>query len=413
MDAGRHTPAKFRVFRPAILVAFIAIGLFVSQVAAAPARAAVDAGVIQGAGAPGAIPDSYIVVFKDSFMTGTDVSATANALAAVHGGRLGHVYTAALSGFSVTVGARQAARLAKHPAVAYVAQDQWLYPQGTQAPVPSWGIDRVDQRARPLTNSFTYANLAPDVTAYVIDSGINIHHPEFYNGRARYGWDFVGNDPIADDCLGHGTHVAGIIGGTTFGVAKQAKLVALKVLCGSGTAPVSAVVAAVNWVTSYAVRPAVANISLVGGSVIPALDTAIANSIAQGISYTIAAGNSNSSACNFTPARVPTAITVAATTNTDSRASFSNYGPCVDLLAPGQSITSAWIPSSATATISGTSTSAPHAAGAAALYLQVNPNATPQQVRDALVTNATPNVIAPPPGTGTPNLLLYTDFLPR
>jgi subtilisin family serine protease len=247
------------------------------------------------------------------------------------------------------------------------------------------------------------------VTAYVIDTGIRFSHSQF-NGRATSGFDAV-DGGSADDCNGHGTHVAGTIGGSTYGVAKGVTLVAVRVLSCSGSGTTSGVISGVNWVTSnhQAGRPAVANMSL-GGGVSTALDTAVRNSIADGVTYAIAAGNSNANACNASPARVSTALTIGATDSSDRRASFSNFGTCVDWFAPGVSITSAWWTSNtATNTISGTSMATPHTAGVAALYLQTSPTASPATVRSALVANATAGVVVNR-GNGSPNALLFTNY---
>ncbi|WP_117210672.1 S8 family peptidase [Allorhizocola rhizosphaerae] len=393
------------------LAAFTA-GLMVATYSSAAPASAANYGEILDSGGATAIADSYIVVLKDA----ADVRSVAQSIASEHGAKVGHVYTAALRGFSLTVSAAEAKRIAARPEVAYVSQDHRMSPQGTQPNPPSWGLDRIDQRALPLSQSYTFANMAGDVTAYVIDSGIYIGHPDF-GGRARYGWDFVDNDGIANDCTGHGTHIAGIIGGSVHGVAKQAKLVAVRVLsggaCGGASSSVAIVIAGIDWVTQNAIRPAVANLSIATAPH-TALDNATANSIASRITYTAAAGNSATNACNFSPARVPLAVTVAASTITggwDARASFSNHGTCVDLFAPGVNIVSTWI-TSGTNTMSGTSSAAAHAAGVAALYLQVYPTATPQQVRDAMVGNATVNAIAPAPPAGTANRLLYSGFIP-
>jgi subtilisin family serine protease len=241
------------------------------------------------------------------------------------------------------------------------------------------------------------------VTAYIIDTGILYSHSDF-GGRARFGYDAVGSGGV--DCNGHGTHVAGTVGGNTYGVAKAVKLVGVRVLSCSGSGTTAGVIAGVNWVTQNAVKPAVANMSL-GGGVSTTLDNAVASSISSGVTYALAAGNSTANACNSSPSRVASAITVGATTSTDAKASYSNYGTCLDIFAPGSSITSDWYTSStATNTISGTSMASPHVAGAAALVLSANPSFTPAQVRDNLVSRSTPNVVTSP-GTGSPNRLLF------
>jgi hypothetical protein len=306
--------------------------------------------------------------------------------------------------------AQQARRLATHPDVAYVQQNQKVRLNATQPNPPSWGLDRIDQRNLPLDNSYTYPTLASDVHAYVIDTGIRLTHTDF-GGRAVGGVDEVTMGGTADDCNGHGTHVAGTIGGASYGVAKGVTLVAVRVLDCAGSGTTAGVVAGVDWVTANAIKPAVANMSL-GGPPDPTLDSAVANSIASGVTYGVAAGNSNSDACGQSPGRVSTAITVAATDNNDNRASFSSFGPCVRVFAPGVNITSAWNTNdTATNTISGTSMATPHVVGAAALILAANPNWTPDQVRSKIVGNATPDKVVGP-GSGSPNLLLYTGTAP-
>ncbi|MEQ4300470.1 S8 family serine peptidase [Plantactinospora sp. B6F1] len=377
--------------------------------AAVPAAAAPPEAPVRGVGSPNAVADSYIVVFKDTAVARANVSTTARGLIGKHGGKVGRTYSAALRGFEISGSAQTARRIAADPDVAYVEQNKMFQVSGTQPNPPSWGLDRIDQRSLPLNSSYTYPNTASNVNAYVIDTGIRFSHGEF-GGRAVSGYDAI-DGGTADDCHGHGTHVAGTVGGTAYGVAKAARIYGVRVLNCSGQGSTAQVVAGMDWVTANAVRPAVANMSL-GGSADSAIDTAVNNSINAGITYVVAAGNGNTlgvrqNACNYSPARVPNAITVGATQNNDAAASFSNYGTCVDILAPGVGITSAWHNSdSATNTISGTSMASPHVAGAAALVLSANPTWSPQQVRDHLVDNATPNVVTNP-GTGTPNRLLY------
>jgi subtilisin family serine protease len=300
----------------------------------------------------------------------------------------------------------QARKLAADPAVEFVQANRTLRISGTQPNPPAWGIDRIDQRSLPLDSSYTYPNEASDVNAYIIDTGIMTTHQTF-GGRAVPGFDAITAGGNANDCHGHGTHVAGTVGGAEYGVAKAVKLHAVRVLSCSGSGTTAQVVAGIDWVTANAVKPAVANMSL-GGGVDTVLDAAVKKSIDSGVTYAIASGNSSgSNACNFSPARVPEAITVNASTNTDARASFSNIGTCTDIYAPGQNIVSSWIGSNtATNNISGTSMATPHVAGGAALYLSANPTATPQQVRDALVNNATSDKITDA-GSGSPNKLLY------
>lgn len=374
-----------------------------------PALAQEPTGTIRNAGGDTAVADSYIVVFKDSSVSRTGVDKAARDVAAKHGGSVARTYRAALRGFEVKATAARAARIAADPAVAYVEQTHTVRIQDTQNNPPSWGLDRIDQRNLPLSGAYTYPSTAPTVRAYIIDTGIRFSHNDFSN-RATSGFDAV-DGGAADDCNGHGTHVAGTVGGTSYGVAKGVQLVGVRVLNCSGNGTTAQVVAGIDWVTANAVKPAVANMSL-GGGANTSIDNAVRNSIASGVTYAIAAGNGNAlgvrqNACNYSPARVAEAITVGATQSNDAAASFSNYGTCVDLLAPGVSITSAWYNSNtATNTISGTSMATPHVAGAAALVLAANPTWTPAQVHSALVNNATTGVVTNP-GSGTPNRLLF------
>ena len=390
--------------RAAVVTTALATFAGAALAAAVSASAAPPTGtVLAASGTP--VKDSYIVVLRDAAATPAVTRKAAADLAAANSGALTHTYTAAVRGFAVRLSAEKAQRLAADPRVASVQQDGVVTASATQSPA-TWGLDRIDQRALPLDNSYTYSTTASNVTAYIIDTGIRTAHAEFA-GRATVGFDSIGDGQNGQDCQGHGTHVAGTVGGTTYGVAKAVKLVAVRVLNCSGSGTNAGVIAGVDWVTANAVKPAVANMSL-GGGAAAALDTAVTNSINSGVTYAVAAGNSNANACNYSPARTAAAITVGATTRTDARASFSNYGSCLDIFAPGDGITSAWATgNTATNTISGTSMAAPHVAGGAALYLAANPTATPAAVRNALVAAATPNVVTNP-GTGSPNLLLYT-----
>ncbi|RQW98624.1 S8 family peptidase [Micromonospora inaquosa] len=370
-----------------------------------PALAAEPVGVVRAAGGATAVPDSYIVVLKDSAVARDRVGDTAKRLSGRHGGTVARTYGAALRGFEATVSASAAARIAADPAVAYVEQNHTVSISGTQANPPSWGLDRIDQRNLPLDSSYTYPNTASNVHAYIIDTGIRFSHNDF-GGRATSGYDAV-DGGSADDCNGHGTHVAGTVGGSAYGVAKAVQLVGVRVLNCSGSGTNAGVIAGVDWVTANAIKPAVANMSL-GGGANSSLDNAVRNSIASGVTYGLAAGNDNgANACNTSPARTTEAITVGSTTSSDARSSFSNVGTCLDIFAPGSSITSAWYTSNtASNTISGTSMATPHVVGAAALVASANPSWTPAQVRNQLVANATPNVVGNP-GSGSPNLLLY------
>ncbi|WTK83386.1 S8 family peptidase [Streptomyces sp. NBC_01511] len=256
-----------------------------------------------------------------------------------------------------------------------------------------------------MSGTYTYPDSAGgDTTVYVLDTGVRITHQEI-SGRASYGWDFVDNDAIAQDGYGHGTHVATTVAGTTYGAAKKAKIVAVRVLGNNGSGTTAGVIAGVDWITANHVASSVANVSL-GGGASTTLDDAVRRSIASGVTYSIAAGNSGALASNYSPARVATAVTVGATTRTDAKATYSNYGPTVDIFAPGSDITAGWNTSdSATYTGNGTSFAAPHVSGAAAIYLTNHPGASPAAVATALVNGATPNVITGA-GAGSPNKLL-------
>jgi subtilisin family serine protease len=289
-------------------------------------------------------------------------------------------------------------------------------PTKLASPVPSlpWGLDRIDERDLPLSTTYTPAGTGAGVTAYVLDTGIRLDHQDLA-GRIAPGYDAVDRDSTPADCNGHGTHVAGTLGGATHGVAPGVTVVPVRVLDCSGNGAYSTVIAGIDWLTAQregAARPAVANLSLTGPAS-ATLDAAVGGSMAAGVTYAVAAGNGNQTgkpqdACGYSPARVPGALTVAASDSRDTSASFSNYGTCVDLYAPGVGITSDWYTgATATHTTSGTSMAAPHVAGAAALHLEANPGATPSEVRDALVRAATEDVVTRTL-TGTPNRLLYT-----
>ncbi|MGH9907240.1 MAG: S8 family peptidase [Pyrinomonadaceae bacterium] len=354
------------------------------------------------------IPEQYVVVLKNDV---SDVDLEAARLARDHNGDRanGFTYRHALKGFSVRMPEAQALRLAEDPRVAFVEEDGVVEAVATQSPA-TWGLDRIDQRDLPLSNSYTFNATGTGVRAYIIDTGIRTTHNEF-GGRAISGFTSINDGNGTNDCHGHGTHVAGTVGGTTYGVAKNVTLVAVRVLNCSGSGTNAGVAAGVDWVTGdhASGTPAVANMSL-GGGISSVLDTAVNNSINDGVTYAIAAGNSNANACDFSPARVANAITVGSTTMTDARSSFSNFGTCLDIFAPGSSITSAWNTSNtATNTISGTSMATPHVAGVAALYLETDSDASPATVRTAIVDNATLNKVTNP-GAGSPNRLLFSLF---
>jgi subtilisin family serine protease len=355
-----------------------------------------------------AIPQHYIVVMEaDAAGPAADVSASvarATEMSARFGAGLTHVYAHALNGFSAWMSDDRALALSDDPGVKFVEEDQFMTATVTQLN-PPWGLDRIGQRDLPLNQTYSYTSTGSGVNVYIIDTGIRRTHTQF-GGRAFVGFDAIGDGQNTNDCNGHGTHVSGTVGGSTYGVAKSVRLFAVRVLSCSGSGSNAGVIAGVDWVTRNRIRPAVANMSL-GGGVSTALDTAVRNSIASGVTYAIAAGNSNANAANFSPARVGEAITVGATTITDARSSFSNFGSGVDIFAPGSGILSAWRTSdTATATLSGTSMATPHVAGVAARFLQNNPTASAATVRNELVAQATLNHLSGIP-SGTANRLLF------
>ena len=356
-----------------------------------------------------AIRGHYVVVLEDD-VTGepgefSQADQVTDVLVSAYDIKVNRRYNKAVNGFAAEMSEEEALALSEDPRVRFVEEDQVYTIDATQTGA-TWGLDRIDQRDRPLNGTYVYNYTGSGVRAYIIDTGILTSHTQF-GGRAAASYDAFGGN--GQDCNGHGTHVAGTVGGSTYGVAKSVQLRAVRVLNCSGSGSTSGVIAGVNWVASNRVLPAVANMSL-GGGASSALDTAVNNAINRGVTFAVAAGNSGANACNYSPARVAAAITVGSTTSSDARSSFSNYGTCVDIFAPGSSITSAWHTSTtATRTISGTSMASPHVAGAAALYLQANPGASNATVRNALVNGSTTNRISNV-GSGSPNRLLYTLF---
>ena len=390
---------------------------FLLAVGLVAVAAAATAGEIRRPRGGRPIADSYIVVLKPSAAgtaaapapSGLSVPQVAGDLATRHRGRLAHFYQHALRGFSVRLEEAAAQALADDPRVEYVEQDVEVTVDAVQSSAP-WGLDRTDQRDLPLSGTYNGQGGGAGVNVYVIDTGVRATHVEF-GGRAHHGWSGINDGLGSGDCHGHGTHVAGTVAGVTAGVAKSAHVWAVRVLDCAGSGPMSATLAGVDWVTANHIKPAVANMSL-GGGVSQALDDAIRRAVSAGVTFTVSAGNANGDACQQSPARVLEALTVAASGAYDERASFSNWGTCVDLFAPGVGILSSYVTSdTAMGGLSGTSMSAPHVAGVAAVFLQANPTANPAAVAAALLGNATPGKVTNP-GAGSPNRLLYSIFAP-
>jgi subtilisin family serine protease len=378
-----------------LLVTALTATLFVSLPVASMARA--DQNEAEG---------SYIVVMKSS-----DDLDNEEAEISRSGGRTEKRFSRAINALSVRVKHSEAARIRSNPKVLLVELDQPVYALDTQSPSPSWGLDRIDQRALPLNSTFTASAKGANVDVYIVDTGIYSAHSDF-TGRLSAGFTAINDGNGTNDCNGHGTHVAGTSAGTTYGIAKSANLIPVRVLGCTGSGTTSGVIAGLDWIVGHHVagKTAVANMSL-GGGVSAALDTAVQNVINDGVVMAVAAGNDGLNACNYSPARAANAITVGSTTNLDARSSFSNTGTCVDIFAPGSSITSAWIGgTSATTSISGTSMASPHVAGVAAVLLGRFPTSTTAEIASMLRTSATPNVVTSA-GTGSPNYLLYLDPL--
>ena len=360
------------------------------------------------------IEGHYIVVLKedvarlDNEGTGKQrVADVALQMASQYRIEVKHSYSTVLRGFATVANDKMLSKLLLDDRVAYVEEDGIVTASATQSGA-TWGLDRSDQRDLPLNGNYVYNTTASNVNAYIVDTGVLGSHSQF-TGRMIGGYTAISDGNGTNDCNGHGTHVAGTVAGSTYGIAKAARISPIRVLGCNGSGTNSGVIAGMDWVANNHVKPAVANMSL-GGGASTATDDAVARMVNAGVTVVVAAGNDNGNACSYSPARAASAITVGSTTSTDARSSFSNYGTCLDIFAPGSSITSAWSTgNSATNTISGTSMASPHVAGIAALYLADNPTATPSQVTSAVLNNATANKVSDA-RTGSPNLLAYSIF---
>ena len=360
------------------------------------------------------IANQFIVVFKEGT---SDAPGLGRQMASQVGGQFLHGYSHTVRGFALRLPAHAASRavqaLQNNPNVAYIESDATVSIKETLISPPTaqnnatWGLDRVDQVDRPLSSQYVYQYRGSGAYAFVLDTGIFASHQDF-GGRVLPGAGFISDGQGSNDCNGHGTHVAGTIGGSQWGVAKDVKLVPVRVLDCAGSGSWSGIIAGIDWVTAQThLRPAVANLSL-GGALSTTVNAAVAAAVGKGVTMVVAAGNSGANACNYSPASEPSAITVGATTSADARASYSNFGSCLDLFAPGSSITSSWYTGpAAVQTISGTSMAAPHVAGAAALALAANPASTPEMVARFLLANASVNKVGLA-GTGSPNRLVFS-----
>ncbi|AZP29186.1 S8 family peptidase [Acinetobacter pittii] len=361
--------------------------------------------VLGSSEAKGIIKNQYIVILNKDVGSSNEF---AQGIAKQHGGKVLQTYDAVLKGFAIylpdVAGTAFVEAMKKNPKVVSIENDTIMKVDATTQSNPDWGLDRIDQRNLPLDSAYSYLQTGSGTTAYIVDTGILSTHQQF-SGRVLSGYTAISDGNGTSDCHGHGTHVAGTVGGSTYGVAKNVSLVPIRILGCDGSGASSNVIAGLDWILKNGKKPAVVNISL-GGEANASLDSAVENLFNNGYVMVVAAGNSNTDACSSSPARVSKAITVAATDNTDTRASYSNYGSCVDIFAPGSQINSSWIGSNtATKVLNGTSMATPHVVGVVAEMLQSTPTATPQTISTNLLNQASSNVVKNP--SGSPNRLLY------
>lgn len=361
--------------------------------------------VLGSSEAKGIIKNQYIVILNKDVGSSNEF---AQGIAKQHGGKVLQTYDAVLKGFSIylpdVAGTAFVEAMKKNPKVVSVENDTIMKIDATTQSNPDWGLDRIDQKNLPLDSAYSYLQTGSGTTAYIVDTGILSTHQQF-SGRVLSGYTAISDGNGTSDCHGHGTHVAGTVGGSTYGVAKNVSLVPIRILGCDGSGASSNVIAGLDWILKNGKKPAVVNMSL-GGEANTSLDSAVENLFNNGYVMVVAAGNSNTDACSSSPARVSKAITVAATDSTDTRASYSNYGGCVDIFAPGSQINSSWIGSNtATKVLNGTSMATPHVVGVVAEMLQSTPTATPQTISNNLLNQASNNVVKNP--SGSPNRLLY------